>query len=288
MRTVEYSGELIAQTSISHSTRSMGNIQTFRSETFITPEGKKVSGVPVVSGNTIRGHLRRIAARMTQDVIAPDGGKLPFRQVNAFRSGGALKSGMLVTGEQQAILRQSIPMLGVFGVSAGSRIMSGRLLVDKAIPITKETAFLTQDDPASLLSFHEHSQRETYTKTADVLTGEGASVTDMSEEIELPSGSGDMIYEWETLVAGTRFSHRIVLEDGTPEEVSFFEDMMGRWAKEARMGSGTKRGLGKLRTDYERTVTDPLGNASSLEETPGWVNHMQDNMEQIKEILKWL
>lgn len=298
MRTIVYTGTLRAQTSISHGSKASGNNHPFRRETFILPTGKRLASVPVVSGGAVRGSLRRMAAAMTQKAIAGEG-TLPHPVVHALRTGGSLRetrtSGDVLTGERQAILRDVIPMFGVFGLSAGGRIMSGRLQVGKPLPVAKETTYLAGHYQADLDNYDPPSiwqviQRETYTRVADVNDSAAQLLIDDLEaaDRDLPKGSGNMIYTHETISPGTLLFHNLVLDAATPTEVSFFDDLVRRWSKRATIGGQIAKGLGRVEPRYTRTAYDILGDEIDDEDAQPWQQHVADRAEQVKDVLTWL
>ncbi len=296
MRTVDYRGTLTALSAISHGGTESGTTQTFRRETFIKPDGTVLHSVPVVSGGVVRGSIRRTAARMMQHAITPDG-RLPFPVVHAFRTGGALRetrsSGEVLTGERQARMRDLVPLFGVFGVAAGGRIMSGRLLVDKPMPIAAETMHLAAHYDVDLTDYApptmwEVVQRETYTRLADVNAASAQPYIDAEGTRELPKGGGDMVWTHETLLPGTRLFHSLVLEDATALEVAFFDDVVAAWSRSARIGGQIARGLGRVRPDYTRTVRDVTGREADPEAAPDWVKHVRANADDVREVLRWL
>lgn len=301
MRTIIYTGTMHAASSIAHGDRAAGNSHPFRRETLILPTGKTLPNVPVISGGSIRGSLRRLAAAMTQAAITD--GTLPTPVVHAFRTGGSLREtrtgGEVLTGERQALIRDAIPMFGLFGLTAGGRIMSGRLQVDKAIPVAQETAYLAPFYETDLDGYEPPSvwqtiQRETYTRLADVqdasaqpyIDGRGAA------DHDIPAGSGNMIYAHETLRAGTRLFSSVALDAGTPAEVSFFDDLIQRWSARARIGGQTGKGLGRVVPAWTRSCYDVAGVPADAEGDAGsgwsWRTHMEERAEDVQRVLSWL
>lgn len=306
MRTVEYSGVLTALTSIAHGGRSSGTVHSFRRETFVLPDGTLMPNVPVISGGVVRGSLRRLAAAMTQQAIAGDG-TLPFPVVHALRTGGVLKetrsTGEVLTGERQALLRQALPMFGLFGLSAGGRIMSGRLLVDKPLPLAAETAYLAEHYGVTLADYSPPTvwrlmQRESYARFADVNDSAaqtwidpvtpGGGVDGPSPQRELPKGSGTMMWTHETLSPGTRLLHRLLLEDGTATEVSFFDDLVATWSRQAQIGGQQARGLGRVGCDYTRSVRNAAGLDAADEAPSPWRDVLARSTDLVHEVLGWL
>lgn len=300
MRSIEWRGTLTARTSIAHGGKDSGTVHTFRRETLLLPDGRRLPAVPVISGGVVRGPMRRLAAKMAQHAItngANGDGRLPFPVVHALRTGGALResrgSEEILTGEKQAILRDTIPMLGIFGLSAGSRVMSGRLDVDKPLPVAKETAYLADFYQVDLADYDPPSvweliQRETYTRFADVNDSAAQPfIEPLQDGDTLPKGSGQMLWSQETLPAGTRLFHSLVLRDATPVEQSFMTELMTRWADQARIGAQSARGMGQVTCDYTRSVYDILGDTAE-DEPADWRQHTADNADQVQEVLGWL
>lgn len=143
MRTVTYTGTLVARSSISHVGDGGGRVHVLRRENVVTADGE-VIGVPIVSGAVIRGRMRRLGAAMVHEALG--GGPLPFNVVTALAQGGVLTETRtareVLTGDRQARLRERIPLLGLMGVVGGGRMMAGRLMVSKAIPVGRETLHL--------------------------------------------------------------------------------------------------------------------------------------------------
>lgn len=303
MRTVEYRGVLRALSSVTNTSKDNGPHHMFRYERLITPDGRVIPSVPVVSGGVIRGALRRVAAAMTHQALAGDGGTLPMAVVHALRTGGSLRetrtSGEVLTGERQAVLRDLIPMFGLFGMSGGGRIMSGRLIVDKAIPVCQETAHLTAHYDATRClgagyqppSVWDLLQKETYSRYADVNDAAASMTVESGAEAEkaIPKGSGNMLWSQETLAAGSLLYHSVILDGGTPQEVGFLHDLMTLWSRDARIGGQRARGMGRVELDYARSVLDLHGDPAD-EEPPAktWQASMKENSDAITEALMWL
>lgn len=298
MRTIEWSGSITARSSIAHTGKESGTNHGFRRETLLLPGGQRVSA-PVISGGVIRGSMRRMAAMMAQQAVVGDGGRLPFSTVHALRTGGALRETRaaeeVLTGERQAEVRDLIPMLSIFGFSTSGRIVSGRLEVDKAVPITRETVHLAEHygldpEPDTLPSLWDISQQEKYTRFADVLDA-GAQPyieVDPSQSREIPKGSGHMLWSQETLLAGTPLYHQVVLSQATPIEVSFMDELMRRWSARGRVGAQIARGMGRVEMSYTRSCLDVLGDPVPEEAEVDWRAVTEANRDRILEVLGWL
>lgn len=301
MRTVEWRGVITAQSSIAHGGKDSGTSHGFRRETLLLPSGKRLAGVPIISGGVVRGDMRRLAASMVVQAIAGDGGRLPLDVVHTLRTGGSLRGTRaaeeVITGEKQAILRDLLPMLSIFGFSTRGRIVSGRLYVDKPLPLARETYFLapsygkvaTDVDEATLPSVWELVQQETYTRFADANESVAGGMVDDSEGLpEISKGSGNMLWSQETLCAGTRLFHSVRVEDATAIEVSFVNELMARWMKMARLGAQRSRGMGRFSFDHERICMDILGDDAEDEPEVSWREYTKAHLEDITKVYSWL
>lgn len=298
MRTIEWTGTLTAVSSIAHGGKDSGTTHGFRRETLILPTGERLVGVPMISGGVVRGSMRRTAAAMMQTALVGDG-RLPFNVVHALRTGGSLRetraSEEVLTSERQAIIRDALPMLACFGFSTNGRIVSGRLQVDKPVPVSKETIYLADAYQADLTGYTPPSiweliQRETYTRYADVNDAAAQPYIEMdaTEVRTVAKGGGNMIWAQETLPAGTRLFHSLVLEEATPVEVSFMDELVKRWTRQGRVGAQSARGLGRISATYTRTCTDVLGDPAEPEDGPVWRDYVTTHKDSIMEVLGWL
>lgn len=296
MRTIKWQGTITARSSISQTGRETGTTHNLRREALIGPDGKRIPAVPVISGSVIRGDMRRLAAAMMQDAIVGPDGRLYGDVVHAFRTGGSLRetrSGAeVLTGERQAQVRDLLPMLSVFGFSTSGRIVSGRLIVDKALPATKETAYLAEDYGVThdhpLPSLREIVQNETYTRFADVTDASAAVLHDPDKPVDIAKGSGNMIWAQQSLMAGTVLYHGIELEAATPLEVSFMDELMDRWCKRGRIGAQKARGMGRVSYDYQRTVLTAIGDETEDEPKQDWRQFIREHAEDVEKAMLWL
>ncbi|GAB20511.1 hypothetical protein GOEFS_119_00010, partial [Gordonia effusa NBRC 100432] len=118
----------------------------FRREKILTPTGEVVL-VPIISGNAWRGILRR----MGEDLLAPVldyAGQLSPAAAHLLRNGGFLRKPTTeMTGEDERELKATLPLIGLFGGSANGRVMSGKLLVSKVIPVCADTLHILPTAP---------------------------------------------------------------------------------------------------------------------------------------------
>jgi hypothetical protein len=293
MRTITYTGALTARSAISHVGDGGGRVHVFRREDVLTPQGQVIK-VPMVSGAVIRGRMRRLGAGMVHEALG--GTPLPFNAVTALAQGGVLAETRttreVLTGDKQARLCQTVPFLGLMGVVAGGRMMKGRLIVSKAIPVATETLHLLPDEDRERLcaggrrwpSVFELMNREGYTVGDD--GGYCSSMVD-DEGVERLGQGGPMRFVVETLIAGTVLWHRVVGEDLRPDEADCLEELMGVWSGSAQVGGGRARGMGDVDARYVRVVRDVLGRECDPE-VGDWRAAMTGDLRVTREVLSWL
>ncbi|WP_257890406.1 hypothetical protein [Rhodococcus sp. USK10] len=93
--------------------------------------------VPVISGNSLRGVLRRIAEGMLRDVLDYEG-QLPLAVAHALPNGGAIVKTQAepITGRRLHQLRELVPLLSVFGGAIGAAPIDGCLRVGDVVPVS--------------------------------------------------------------------------------------------------------------------------------------------------------
>lgn len=297
LRTIILSGRLQARQALAHGGKNSGTVHTFRTETIYDEHGKPIYNTPSISGGTIRYSLRSVATKMMHDFLVGDG-KLPFHVVHAMHNGGSMKETKsvqeVITGEKQAKLRETVPLLGIFGGMGGARAISGRLDVDSAIPVTKETAYLAEhyqgtliEDPEGLPSIHAILERYKYGRFSTSEGSDVQSMIDLDSDRELPKGGGMLFWSQEVLPLGVHLWHSVCLNDATPVEVSFFDEMMSIWSKNAHIGQQRRIGMGKVEPKYQETVTNMAGVTAERVECD-WREELKDRKDEALEILNLL
>jgi CRISPR/Cas system CSM-associated protein Csm3 (group 7 of RAMP superfamily) len=262
MRTLILEGTCTALTSISHNGgEKNGTIVQLRREKFVQPKGNVVE-IPIVSGNSIRGKLRDLAAI---DILTKkDGAKVEVDAdtFNLLFSGGSLEStgGKNLDIEKVRQMRRDIPTISIFGCSVGNVIVPGKVDIGKLIPICKETLHLIPEKfhgDAEIKTIWEYCQIEMNTRkddTKDENKREFIKQEYLTEDLR----GGQMMYYMETLVAGTRFYWKVCLRDTTDIETGAFLSILQSWAAQSSQAGGNGRvGHGRLKVELtETTVVD--------------------------------
>lgn len=280
MSTITWAGTLTARSSIAHGGQTRGTITLLRRELIVV--GDRVVHVPVISGNTLRGRLRRIGEELLRDEVGYQGLLSPAA-AHVLRGGGALaKTGREpLSGSRLGRLRALVPQIGVFGAAAGGTIISGALDVGKVVPQVTETEAIT-GTPASLSAF-QATQLEAYARQDDA--GDHDFVPTMArlqfDQDGSPQvvglSSNQMLFHIETFPAGTRFSTWLRLRRPTPVETSFFTDVLAVFTEAGRLGGRVGIGHGEVSVQL---VANPEPRPDQ-----GWRTHVTGNRSELLEVL---
>lgn len=252
---IRWDVELTALSSIAHGGEQLGTISLLRREKMLSPDGELLL-VPVISGNSLRGALRRIGEDLLRAELAYDG-QLSLSAAHALRGGGALAKcqGPALTGIRLSTVRELIPLVGVFGTAAGGTIVDGCLQVGKALPVVSELAALLPPWPGGSQrpSLYDLVQVENYARHDDV-DRHGFLDRCTAAPEQGPADSRQMQFGVETLAAGTRLVSWMQLSWATPMEISFFTEVLRVFAARGRVGGRIAAGHGQVAVSLHRQV----------------------------------
>ncbi|NKS56343.1 hypothetical protein GS504_01775 [Rhodococcus hoagii] len=298
---------ITARSSVAHDGETRGTITNLRRERIVTPTGATLD-VPIISGNSLRGMLRRHAETMLREVLRYDGA-ITLPAAHALRGGGALSkaSSAALTGRRLAELRALNPVFSIFGAAAGGRISEGCLQVGKVLPHFAELAHLLPHlDQPPALSMFSGTQLERYARLdnsesrhfpsiarsdavadpeqpardVDTYATDSDAVVDLDVVRNEPTGSQLMTFRVETFPAGTQFSGWFTLVAPTPLEAAFFQDLIDDWASRGRLGSHGRIGHGSIHAEYTAAHRGDLG------QLPDWrsvlAEHRDDAVAQLR------
>ncbi len=251
---IRWDVELTALSSIAHGGEQLGTISLLRREKVLLPDGQLLL-VPVISGNSLRGTLRRIGEDLLRAELTYDG-QLSLSAAHALRGGGALAKcqGPALTGARLSKLRELIPLVGVFGTAAGGTIVDGCLQVGKALPVVSELAAHVPPRPGEppRHSLFDLVQVENYARQDDLdrhgFRDRCAGAPDEATD------SRQMQFGVETLAAGTRLVSWMQLSWATPMEISFFAEVLHVFAARGRIGGRIAAGHGQVAVTLHRQV----------------------------------
>lgn len=249
MKTLILEGVVRALTAISHNGGEVnGNVSAFRRMKVIQPDGECVE-VPHISGNSIRGKLRDVAAKQMLDLLGENDTphKVSLSVFNLLFSGGSLTGGN-TDGDVDKFkeMRDALPQLSLFGGAYGNAILSGKMKVNPLIPIAQETAHLL---PSQFL-FEDMPSVFTYLELPMHTRKDNSSDAEFQKYIERTDddsrGTNQMIYHTEKIAAGTPFYWKVVLEDVTDVEFDFFVSCIQRFKRMPIVGGKSAIGDGQI------------------------------------------
>jgi len=132
---------------VHHGDEKTGSTPVLRTMTMWSEALQKHVRIPLVSGNAVRGMLRRRLMRDMLDRLGLDEQNTP-KLHHALFSGGLLESTEECTGEVdiafRKLVRDTIPPIGLFGTAIGNQMIQGSLLVEHAVPVARETSFMAE------------------------------------------------------------------------------------------------------------------------------------------------
>ena len=211
--------------------------------------GGKPVDVPIVSGNQVRGRLRRLLSR---DFLELAGYRLDLSKkshqklYHTLFAGGVLtsveeeESGVVDLNLKSRVVGYVLPVR-LFGASFANQMVEGRVLVGHMLPVCRELSDFTGVD--SDVSFYQLISRSFQTRRDELRAPKEG------EEEE----SVQMIVEYECFAPGTRFYHELVLEttaDGEELDLSTLYRAVELWAQRPYVGGKSAVGFGKLRIEY--------------------------------------
>lgn len=296
MRTLILEGLVRAKTQIAHNGGEInGNVAAFRRFKVVQPSGKVVE-IPHVSGNSVRGKLRDVAAKHMLDLLGENGTphKVDVKLFQLLFSGGSLGAGNNADDvDKYRQMRENLVHVSLFGGAWGNAILSGKMKVNPLLPIAKETAHIVPEKwhgEGELPSIFTYLQLEMFTRKENSHDAEFQPYIQRDEETTV--STNQMIYHVETISAGTPFYWKVVLEDVTPEEFDFFLSVVQKFKEIPVVGGKSATGFGQI--EFEdvawRDITkegDVLTDVSETTESL-YVKFVEANKNSIKAYFKMI
>lgn len=245
-RTVRYAGTLEALTPIVHGgDEKTGSTPVLRSISHFDPVRGELVRLPHLSGNAIRGMLRRL---VMHDLLAQLGVTAHDPRLwHALMSGGMLESvderEGVVDLELRRTLRELIPALGLFGTAISNQMVPSCLRVDHAIPICREyAAYLgpLADDPRAQLPVRSFTDVAFATRRDDLRAPR--------EEDEQ---AHQMLVEFEAFIPGSKFVHAFTLVYPSALEAACLARAVALWQEQPIVGGKSASGYGRVAIHYE-------------------------------------
>lgn len=257
LSTIRFDIDVLAQSSIVHRedyTSSGGetdNSASFRREKVITADGT-VLQVPIVSGSSFRGVLRRIGESLTAPVLNYEEAALPIPAAHLLTNGGRLaKAARPLSDEDERRLKRLVPQIAVFGGASTGRILSGLLTVGKVIPEFTELAHILPRAPrGTLLPVALGLAEESFSHLADHRPNADQPPRADRDDTSSPLGQ----FSIETLPAGTRLQTWVRIANATDVQVAFLHDVLAIFAERGHLGGRIAAGHGQVTAEITPTV----------------------------------
>lgn len=230
-----------------HSDERVEVMQRFRREPYLV-EGELLD-VPILSGNAIRGMLRRASALRICELLNVGERSLPLSAFYLLFAGGFLSgSSPTVNVEDEIRVRELCTPVALLGGSRGGRIYHGLLDVWRGEPVCDE-----------LRSWHEpHAAYDGHVPSCfDLLTEVNYTHRDdRSEDLGDEKSPVQMRYSFEALVPGTRLLHGCVLRTADELILGCLLDAIGILSRQQSIGGRAAIGHGRFRWTWGDDVAD--------------------------------
>jgi hypothetical protein len=250
---------------------AQGN-QVFHRKMKVFYEGVPVF-IPVISGNSIRGIIRRLGAESFLKSLKLDPYNINRKLYYMLFSGGALEAGEgrgkqkakkaetpAITAEE---LRRYIPLASLLGCSFQRQILQGKVLVDFLVPYVDEIAEL-YGKPKPGIRAREITDWLFYTRRDDLAHSD-------------KEATNQMIYQLEYIVPNIEFLHSFTLIGANEVETALFFHLMDELNRFGRIGGRIAQGHGQVQFNY------PLRKEHSAEP---YFQFIEMNREAILTLLK--
>lgn len=264
--TKTYPGTIVLKQPLAHGSDEHLGVDTKFRRIKVNHQGRPIE-VPVLSGNAIRGTLRRIAAA---DFLRRVGyTKVSDKLYYALFSGGSLEKGEgadIEVGFKRDI-RGHLPFISLFGTAIKQQMVPGRLKVGMGVPVAVETQDMTGRQ--SEQSVFQLLDEIYYTRRDDL------------EEKKDQEHKQQMKYTVEVLTPGTELAHHFTLEGANEVEEACFHAIMQQFLYCPTLGgmSAIGHGLVEMR-DYG--FGDPQPYFDYLEKHQEAIREFLDTVQKSK------
>ena len=208
--------------------------------------------IPYISGNSIRGKLRRLLIR---NFLSEIGYKLTNAKLHhVLHSGGILESTDENVGtidlELRKKIRENIPPIALLGCSIGNQIIAGVLTVEHLWPICEEYCIYLPE---------EYQNDERAKKPVRIFTDQSfITRRDDLRERKEEEQAVQMKVDYEVFIPGTKFYHRFILLLPDELQKSTFARMLELFEMYPYIGGRSSQGDGKVMINYKNSFNSKL------------------------------
>lgn len=232
---------------------------------------RRQADVPYISGNSIRGKMRRLAMLdfcnrigITNDVIKNDGTQIPVMMYHRLFTGGHITESTAYENiEQREEYLRMLPMLAVFGSAIGNMTIQGKLIVSDA----------------DLHCIENGTGDESYYRYMDIEFGTRLDSEKTETDVAIKQGiketpTTQMIYHHEVVIPNSVFSCGFALRSTeSPVVVSAYYHALQLLKDNAFLGGKSATGHGEVAFSYDI----PEG---ATEEYTSYVEQNRDSMRE--------
>lgn len=275
MKTLKIDGGWTAVSPIhTGSDETLSTTKTIRfEETVGIVEGEKqLVNVPIVTGNSVRGYLRRL---IMQDFLETIEYTLESPKTYHFLfTGGILealdkadKGAVNITLKSRLI--DLLPPLALFGSALGNQMFTGKMKVGQGHLICKETQHYYDIDNAKFCAYELISNE--FGTRLDDLRG--------NYEKEENEQNTQMKYDFEVIKKGANFVHNFYLLDTNIVEDGCFCKLLELWEERPFVGGMSGTGHGSIDFTYN------LENIDVEAAKKEYTNFLLENKKEIHKLL---
>lgn len=253
----------------------------------------EVDNIPCIHGNAVRGMLRRL---LLEDYLTQLDYKLDSTKAYHFMfTGGILEAldpkdkGSINLSKKKTI-RKYIPPISLLGSAIGNQMIQGKVNVGMGEIVCSETRHYIENYAEDTFSAYNLKASDFGTRLDDLedklepeTSEEEAEEKEEKKTKKEKKQDGEqhtqMLYEFETIVRGTQFTHEFTLMDALPHEKGCFKRMLELWNERPYLGGKSGTGYGKI--SFEYNGLDELDSGVYLD-------YLNDNKEDITAFLDTL
>jgi len=240
--------------------KNVQNIDMFKEDIKKDKYIKTYEMIPIVSGNSIRGIIRRLGMHDFIDKIGIT--KISKDNYHILFTGGVLdESTMYEDIEKREKLIAMCPIIGVLGAAIGNMTIEGMVSVGMAYPVCRELG-------TGKLSFWEYLDTIFQTRSDSSKTEKEIEIVGEHEEPD------QMKYEYEVFSPGTIFNHGFRMFDFNPLLVSTFWHLLFLFKENPFIGG--MRAVGNAEIDLSELNIPRKSNEL-------YINYIEENKNNIKE-----
>lgn len=218
---------------------------------YLWVEGQGEVPIPYISGNSIRGKLRRLFMKEFLETVGIEVEKMDPKIYHTFFTGGVLEGTeetyTVIDLKLRQEIRQTLIPINLFGCALGNQMLPSKMKVGHAFPICKEYSIYL---PKNL------KNDERVKKPVRVFTDEAFQTRkdDLRVDREEKEQAIQMKVDYECFIPGTKFYHWWLLEYPTELEMSCFGKLIEIFKEYSFLGGSSAVGEGKVQFDYQPAI----------------------------------